>query len=161
MNLNLFQKKLDNQLTGRLAFKLNQVCNLLNGLYDINAGGCCYIAYIIAKLLLDDGFASVKLVILSNSDLSDCETINDVPKSQDHYVIRVGNQFINADDYDLDDYSEFEFNVTKANFILDHYNKCRWNDTYSPLKNKTVAKILKNFHDDFIEDLRQGRDSGC
>ena len=35
----------------KLIYWLNRTCKLLDDRYNINRGGCCYVAYVIAKLL--------------------------------------------------------------------------------------------------------------
>ena len=35
----------------KLIYWLNRTCKSLDDRYDINRGGCCYVAYVIAKLL--------------------------------------------------------------------------------------------------------------
>ena len=39
-----------------LAAQLNKMCKVLDKRYQINYGGCCYLAYCIAELLEKDGF---------------------------------------------------------------------------------------------------------
>ena len=154
MNTGKPQKTLNEASKIRLTYKLNQVCNLLDELYDTNAGGCCYIAYCVAKLLLNDGFNNVKLLVFTDDDVEGCwPTFQDIPESQPHYAIEVEDQRINCDGYEEQDYYELEYPITNASSILKHYKRCNWNTDYSKRKNSYVSRVLKSFHDDFIKDL--------
>ena len=131
-----------------LSENLNHLCHFLDEVYDINSGGCCYIAGLIAKLLEDDnvGFS----VIVYECD---CEDFYDLDCSQYHYAITFNTDIINADDYDEVEYSSFD-NVSSKD-LFEHYQECCWNEQYNPGNNKFIKDTIKTFYGNFTKNLRE------
>ena len=143
-------------VASRIAWRLNSVCELFETLYDVNCGGCCYLAYCLAKLLDSDNLEYQVVVVSDNcEELMDCETLSDIPCSCLHYGIYVGGEYINIDDSDLEnDYVNHFINVTPDE-IKEHYEFGDWNDCYDIDKNDLIWETLKTFYYDFTQDLRE------
>lgn len=141
-----------------VAERLNKLCKFLDETYDINAGGCCFITYCLARLLKKDKF-KFKVVIYDDYRVGG-KTFADVDDSHYHYGIILGDYPIN--DGNCADDSSFvksTFSKVKISDILDHYKNNSWNHAYNSEKNSFISKTLKVFYDDLTEDLREG--SNC
>ena len=111
----------------KLFTKLNQLCLELDNKYNINCGGCCYIAACIAEQLerFDIPFEIV------HYDICGC-----------HYAIKVSDRYINRSDYkkkeiyEILDYSSEE--------MFDIYYNGDWNSTYKRKYNSIVHRKIKN-----------------
>ena len=111
----------------KLFTKLNQLCLELDNKYNINCGGCCYIAACIAEQLerFDIPFEIV------HYDICGC-----------HYAIKVSDRYINRSDYkkkeiyEILDYSSEE--------MFDIYYQGDWNSTYKRKYNSIVHRKIKN-----------------
>ena len=111
----------------KLFTKLNQLCLELDNKYNINCGGCCYIAACIAEQLerFDIPFEIV------HYDICGC-----------HYAIKVSDRYINRSDYkkkeiyEILDYSSEE--------MFDIYYNGDWNNTYKRKYNSIVHRKIKN-----------------
>ena len=137
-----------------LAERLNKLCRFLDEEYDVNCGGCCYIAYCLARLLSRDEF-KFKVIIYEDYELE--EKFSEVARSHYHYAISIGKYTINAADCDDDDsFCRNVYTGVKASELLSHYQKCSWNDCYNTQKNQFIFKTIKVFYDDLTEDLREG-----
>ena len=145
-----------NQNLKVLSHQLDKLCKFLDELYDINCGGCCYLAYCLAKLLDSDNLEYQVVVVSDNcEELMDCETLSDIPCSCTHYGIYVDGEYINIDDSDLEnDYVNHFINVTPDE-IKEHYKFGDWNDCYDIDKNDLIWETLKTFYYDFTQDLRE------
>lgn len=142
----------------KLLLKLNNLCEYLDHDYNINRGGCCYLAYIIAEYLerLDIKF---DLVVYDNikrnrpaiehevltcnlnrywdSSVTGLYTCN-------HYSLRIrGAGIVNPIDVEGD----FEYIIPEASSrnIKWLYKKGRWNDEYLISHNKIVRRVVKKF----------------
>lgn len=135
-----------------LCSKLNNVCNLLDSLYNINSGGCCFVAYCLFKMLKHD-FNNVDLLVFSDFDLEDYTSFKNIHESQAHYAIKLHDKIINASNYNQEYYCVHTYHNINTNLLLRHYNKFSWNPIYDKKNNKIVRKILNNFYDDFKKDL--------
>ena len=136
-----------------LAERLDKLCKFLDDEYDINAGGCCYVAYCLAKLLSKDQF-DFKVIIYEEYELGD--KFSKVFDNHYHYAIDIGNYIINSAECDEDEslYKNTYYNV-KASEILDHYKNHSWNDYYNSSKNRFISKTIQIFYDDLTKDLRE------
>lgn len=137
-----------------LAERLNKLCRFLDEEYDINAGGCCYVAYCLAKLLSKDKF-KFRVIIYEDYELED--RFSEISGSHYHYAIGIGNYTINSAGCDKDESfcRNIYYNV-RASEILDHYKNCGWNECYNSAKNKFIFRTIQVFYDDLTEDLREG-----
>lgn len=162
MSLKRLLKNLDCKSEDNKEFiseKLNNLCNYLDESYYINSGGCCYVSYLVAKLLQSDGF-EFNLLIWSRESLP--EKFESLKRGNYHYAIQLGNNTINGDmmDEDLEErlykksYSHVEYSK-----ILSHYNKiCKiddWNDTYDKSLNSFISKMVKLTYESITDKLRE------
>lgn len=116
-------------------------------MFDINCGGCCYIAYCVARLLERDNIPFLTVVYNCNYD-----EFYDIDCSCYHYAILVGERIING--FDEDDYTTFA-NVTSKD-LLDHYKECDWNCVYNTWYNTFLFHIINMFYYVFTKNLREG-----
>lgn len=159
MSLNKQKRIFDvnsNDTQSILADRLNKLCEFLDEAYNINAGGCCFITYCLARLLKKDKF-KFKIVIYDDCRIRE-KTFTNVSSSHTHYGILLGDYPINGGDYFCDP-SLFQstFSKVKISEILEHYKNNRWNHSYNHQKNSFISKTLKVFYDDLTEDLRKGQ----
>ena len=139
-----------------LSERLNKLCRFLNAEYNVNSGGCCYIAYCLAKFLSDDKFKFTLLVY--SEDKLDKGNFKDLNYSCFHYALSLGNFYINSDGCDADDdLYETRYSKVKASDLLKHYKNGNWNCCYNKEKNDFLFKIIKTFYADLTEDLREKR----
>lgn len=139
---------------------LDHLCYCLNSLYDINYGGCCYVAYLIA-CHLDKLKVKYDLVIYDydypNKDKSmmNYEIRNMcVPNSvtgkytSDHYCISIANAgTVNSIIVDFDDSNAKRYvikDITSRN-IKWLYRKGHWNDVYNHQNDKYVRGMINLF----------------
>ena len=133
-----------------LADRLNNLCTYLNDQYYINSGGCCYVAYLIAKLLEHDGF-EYKVIVWNTEPI--CEKhFSDFTCNHFHYSLKLGKYYINNMKNSGRLYRRTFSKVTSEE-LLDHYDWYSWNDTYDTSENYFISKILKTFYEDFTKDL--------
>ena len=136
----------DNTLC-KIANTMHQVCCLLDNLYDINCGGCCYVAWCLASLLTDDNIDYNVEVVSSYEELESCCSFNELDDAHSHYGISIGGYYININDYTIDDalyHNSFE-NVTPDE-LKKHYDTNYWNSCYDIDKNDFIYNIVKQFY---------------
>ena len=97
--------------------KLNNLCEDMNLYYNINCGGCCYVAAVISEQLEHSGI-SFKIA---------------ATYSPTHYAIKVNDRYINRDGFrflkeDIIDYwdSKYLYNLYYSQDWNDYYNR-KWN----------------------------------
>ena len=138
---------------------LNSLCRFLDETYNINMGGCCYLASLIAKhldklnikydLIIYDSYSrnreNIKCEVISrrrNKDLNNSVTGH---YSCNHYCIRLrGAGVIN----DNGDYTkEHRYSIPNISYknIRWIYKNSRWNKCYAVQYNKTIKNIVKEF----------------
>jgi hypothetical protein len=135
----------------QLSTQLDKLCKFLDELYDINCGGCCYVAACLAECLQKDNI-SYQVIILECPD--DIIKFSELKKSCLHYFLSINNVDINGyDDVGDDEYKIF--NNISYRSLFNHYKKCIWNDFYDSEKNKFIKKIIKQYYEDFTSSLRE------
>lgn len=138
----------------KLCHKLNSLFVFLDEVYNINAGGCCYVASVLAELLEEDDI-DYSVIVYD----CDCDNFYDISCSCYHYTVRITGaeeycSIINGYNEDeCDTFSEFE-GVTAID-LLDHYKECNWNDYYKVFRNKYIKGLITKFYKDFTYDLRE------
>lgn len=137
-----------------LVERLDKLFQFLDEEYGINAGGCCFAAYCLAKLLSRDKVEFSVVVYEVHKLVAD---FNKLSNGHYHYAIMIGNYCVNSEDYD-DDPSLVRtvYSRVKASDILNHYKKHSWNECYDVSKNNFILKAIKMFYNDLTEDLREG-----
>lgn len=136
-----------------LKHSLDCLCDCLNTLYGINNGGCCYVAYLIARHL-DKLKVKYNLVVYDdslkrNEELVKYEILhkkspNSVTGSYtcSHYCISIiGGGIVNDDSYE---YKLVVGNV-KSSHIKWLYIHGAWNKMYDTDNNKIVKNMIKSF----------------
>ena len=112
--------------------QLNSLCEELNYKYNINRGGCCFVAAVIAEQL--ESYNIPFSVI--HYDMWGC-----------HYAIRVSDRIINRDDYKSNEISR---EMTSEDYFLlsdelyDIYYSEDWNKSYSKKCNLIVKTKIKS-----------------
>ena len=110
----------------KLFTKLNQLCLELDNKYNINSGGCCYVAACIAKQL--ESF-NIPFEIV-HYDICGC-----------HYAIKVSDRYINRSDYKKNEI--YEILDYSSEEMFDIYYNGDWNDTYERKYNSIVHRKIK------------------
>ena len=110
--------------------QLNRLCEELNYKYDINCGGCCYVAAVLAEQF---ELHNIPFTIV-HYDLCGC-----------HYAIKVSDRYINRDEYKKKEI--YEYLDWSSSDLFKVYNEGNWNKCYSKRHNSTVKKsIVKVFN---------------
>ena len=138
---------------------LNSLCRFLDETYNVNMGGCCYLASLIAKHL-DKLNIKYDLIIYDsysrNRENIKCEAIsrrrnrglnNSVTRhySCNHYCIRLrGAGVINGNGDYTEEHRYSIPNISYKN-IRWIYKNSRWNKCYKVQYNKTIKNIVKEF----------------
>ena len=102
---------------------LENLCCEMNYKYDINSGGCCFVAAVIAEQL-------EKCNIPFQIACCYCPT---------HYWIRVSRKYINRDGFD----KEYLENWT-SEYLYDIYHREHWNEEYSKRWNLIVKTRIRS-----------------
>jgi len=111
----------------KLFTKLNKLCLELDEKLNINSGGCCYVAAVIAEQL---EIFNIPFEII-HYDRYGC-----------HYAIKVSDRYINRCGYykkEINYYSE----ISSSEELFEIYDSECWNETYDTLNNDYVCKKIK------------------
>lgn len=145
--------------------KLSQLCSDLDRWYDINRGGCCYVAYLIAanlwnlkikyKLVVCDRYKTCKALKMRR----DINNLRLSYYSFNHYFIEVDGFPIN-----MGYFNKKMCYQSKASYInpfcigkIYTYFKERngWNEIYKPRYNHIVRDTINKFFEENEECIRQ------
>lgn len=139
-----------------LASRLGKLCIFLNNTFEINAGGCCFIASVIAHCLEQDDL-NYKVGVCNNEDY-EFESFYDIGcEAQYHYFIVLDKMNINDDG---EEHFQVFDNVSSKD-LLDHYLECNdWNPTYNNLNNDFIEHLIKELYVKFYEAIFE-RESNC
>jgi hypothetical protein len=107
--------------------QVNKVCCDLDNKYNINCGGCCYVAACIAEQLELKGIP-FKVI---HYNLYSC-----------HFAIKVSDRYLNRCDYRKKEITKIPNWTSKD--LYSHYNKEDWNKCYNPKDNRTVKNSIKS-----------------
>ena len=107
---------------------LNRLCLEMDELYNINSGGCCYVAATLAENL--ERFNIPFSVIVY--DLRGL-----------HYAIKVSDRYINRCDYSCKEITKI-LDITSKELFKYYYNYNRWNTRYSRRWNLIVNTRIKH-----------------
>lgn len=117
---------------------LNELLNLLDNKYHINGGGCCYVAYIIARNLK-------KLNIDFNIIFTNNDPLN---KFNIHNYDSVYHVYIHIP-YIGDVNPMYSYYTKKINLsvkeLITYYNNSTWNSTYNTEFNKIITNKINKF----------------
>ena len=147
-----------------LIVSLNTLFTALDTIYDINAGGCCYIAYIVAEELEKRNFNNFSLRIYNNYVLNDEDCFenieNDVDDfpiysyTADHYVLVYDDIEINPDASSK--HLEYvDLHDVDSNFILDICNKGDWNCEFNHNNLTFIRRFIKIIFDQYDKENKK------
>lgn len=157
MSIKRQKRKLDSKskdIQRIVAKKLNKFCKYLDSEYNINSGGCCFVAYLIARLLNRDGF-KFKLVVWDGY-FDDSNEFKKLYTNHNHYGILLNGCFINEAGYHNNVYyDEVVFSNVKVTDILNHYKASSWNSRYNKYQNSYISRMIEMFYNDLTENLRE------
>lgn len=104
---------------------LNSLCCEMNESYNINCGGCCFVAAVIAEQL---EIANIPFLVA-------------VTYHPTHYAIKVSDRYINRDDYR---FCTEDLRSWDSDSLYDIYDEGYWNDYYSRRWNLIVRTRIKS-----------------
>lgn len=112
----------------KLLFKeINELCLKLDSEYNINNGGCCFVAACIAKQLERN---NIPFTVI-HYNLWSC-----------HYAIKVNDRYLNRCDYRKKEIgAEIKCN---ASYIYNIYISEDWNENYNPNNNRIIENYIIN-----------------
>lgn len=111
-------------MTKRQLFKeLNALCIKLDNIYNINNGGCCYVAYVLAKYLEE---YKIPFTVREY----------DFPS---HYVVEVSRGCLNRSGFN----GYYESYNWDSNSLLKMYREYSWNTRYNVKHNSAVHLKIK------------------
>ena len=145
-------KKKSPKLCKEIATHLDELCSFLDKAYNINNGGCCWVAYCIAKMLYNSGFR-IDIGIISYDSEIDVENIKELDESYSHYYVILNGIPINISDFE--ESNSYVLQDVNPNDILEHYKSEEWCCNYDHRKNSIVYKMLKTYYFDLLNDLRK------
>ena len=105
--------------------QLNRLCEELNYKYNINCGGCCYVAAVLAEQL---ELHNIPFTVI-HYDLCGC-----------HYAIKVSDRYLNRDDYKKKEI--YEYLKWSSEKLYKVYYESDWNECYNKKHNPTVKKSI-------------------
>lgn len=140
-----------NQNLKVLSHQLDKLCKFLDEVYDINCGGCCYVAACLAECLQKDNISYQVVVIECPEGIV---KFSKIKKSCCHYFLSINNDDINGYE-DIGDDECRVFDNISSRSLFNHYKKYSWNSCYNSNKNKFIKKIIKQYYEDFTSPLRE------
>lgn len=144
-----------------LLTSLNALCDFLHEAYNVNLGGCCFLAAVIARhldrlgieynLVIYDYYrkdkTSIEHEVISCHKNSTFYNSVTGKYSCNHYCIQLkGAGIINGDEECA--YQYVIPNVSYKNIRWIHRNSC-WNSVYKVRHNKTIKNIVKEFFKEY------------
>jgi hypothetical protein len=112
--------------------QLNQLCISLNSTYNINCGGCCYVAACLAEQL-EKYNISFEIIHYNRYNC--------------HYAIKVSDRYLNRDYYKKREITEILNCSSKQLFNV--YYENNWNSTYKIHFNDTVKQAIIKLFDKY------------
>lgn len=110
--------------------KLNFIVTELDRSYEINSGGCCYLAYMIAYWLERYGI-DYYFIIQDDKPIID--------NTGKHYCLQIiPDKYINK----LNEYAHIKSIKRTSSEILEYYNKSNWSEKYDISNNRIVDKYI-------------------
>lgn len=137
---------------------INDLCIKLSGRYHINCGGCCYLAYLLAKNLeqlnirydfvieeygIKSSYRSHEFTKLElrKAIKSNKRRINGVGFiSCCHYTVKIDGILCNT--IPNSNWQSISVACIKPEHILSIYDKGHWNDTYNTDNNPIIERIV-------------------
>ena len=129
----------------QLVDELNDLCLQLNDTLDINSGGCCYVASVLAESL-SNIHIPFKVAITKSCGHRPLELRNYIKNKTDFYCQHI---FIYLHKHKLyiNDDGDANYNIKvgciKSKDLLEYYKSVKWNRCYNTRYNRSVAKRIK------------------
>ena len=137
---------------------LNRLFEYLDETFYINEGGCCFVAYVLAKRLEYIG-EEFKLVLYDNDlEFTNSSEVKESIENRDtqkcpngchtccHYAIMIENIGI-LNPSDFDDEKEMIIKGVSSDDILWIYEQGRWNDNYNSALNDIIEQNINSVFD--------------
>lgn len=139
--------------------KLNNFLSELDKTYDINSGGCCYVAYVLANLLekhnisysfvIEDEcgyiFDEIVAECIKNRYCEDCYGLFD--ETCIHYMVSVNNKLLNKMEETEISNCHF-FDRINSSDILWIYETGSWNPMFDKSYEDEIFEKLSKFFDE-------------
>ena len=149
----------------RLISELNNLCDRLDEDYNINYGGCCFVAYLMMKNFEALGIHPV-LVIESDCDEIDGGEFLDCVRDRDnncnglgyntccHYFVSIPKiGYVNAGDFDRESLNKFR--GLSAKDVQWIYKTGDWNNEYetrnNPMVGRRIRQVFRKYEDLYKE----------
>lgn len=133
----------------QLVEELNDLCSQLNDDFEINCGGCCYVASVLAEELFNLHIP-YKVAITKNFEVEKSLEIRRTIKNKKDFYCQHAFIYLHKHKLYINDDGDARRNVKvgciKPKELLEYYKSVKWNKTYNTSNNKSVAnKIRKIF----------------
>lgn len=141
---------------------LDTLCDCLHNLYNINYGGCCYIAYLIARhldrlkirytlVIYDYNYRNSsninKEVVSMSKSFSNDSSVTGFNTCSHYCILLVGGGCVNRGDViGLRRYKIDNINCKNIKWI---YKNGAWNSDYNTKNNKIIKGIVDSFFKDY------------
>lgn len=143
----------------KLVISLNDLCDSLEKDYDINCGGCCFVAYEIAKHL--DRLNIQYKLIVADREYHHSKIINKEVRTKkrnflsiqsvtgyntcSHYYLEIcGGGFVNPGYVREGGYKNYSITLVNHSHINWIYRSGVWNDMYDTSNNKIIKKRINS-----------------
>jgi hypothetical protein len=133
-----------------LANKLNKMFRMLDEVYCINCGGCCYVAYCIATLLHQSNI-DYSLAVFEDDEenFEEVDGVTELAESHSHYGIVIEDKYeLNMPDDEIGNAMLLDYNPDPDD-IMEHYQSTGWNEMYNSDKNEFIKGIITTFYKEF------------
>lgn len=142
-----------------LTTKLSVLCRKLDDKYDVNNGGCCFLAYCIAREL-EKRDISFDLVLYDDELPSEFTLYNNIKEHNKdriplghftvaHYTLRIGNVIINSSEWP-DEYQVVK-NISCSDIKYIYYHGS-WNRLYNRKYNRVISRLVHKFFKDYDKE---------
>lgn len=151
-----------------IAKQLNKLCQELANNYCINFGGCCYVAYEIARHFDRLGL-KYELKIYDNcgknleainrevrekhQNCSDSESVVGIYSCSHYFLWLKGAGAINEESEFFDGWKAFSISNIDHTNIRWIYQVGSWNDEYDTEHNQTIKKIINSYFKPYEQSL--------
>ena len=131
---------------------LNTLFTALDTIYDINAGGCCYTACVVAKELEKRDFNNFSLRIYNDYILNKEDCLKNIKNDADEFPIHscTANHYVLVyDDIEINPGTELEYLEyvdlydVDSNFIVDICSKGDWNCRFNRNNLTFIHRFIK------------------
>lgn len=142
-------------MISELVYTLKEASKFINNAYEINQGGCCYLAYCIAKNL-ERLHIKYKVIIYEKLGFIDSR-IEQFIKDRNyniihnHYAIIIGSEVING--WNHSDYVVCNLSSVDLKWMwLYGIDSGGWNDVFNISKCKVIREIINSIFKDYAKE---------